>query len=230
MSADLHENLKRVEGRICEACVRYGRNRSDLTLCAVSKTRSVQDIDFVVGNGITSVGENYVSEIVSKIPSDHPAYDLRMIGHLQTNKIRKVLPFVDSIDSVDSLRLLKKTSEIASQAGKRIEILFEINSSMDSSKTGFRDFDEIRRSLDFARTSGFLFFNGFMTMGPADGSDKAIRESFDRFNAIITKLEGEYSDLSFGLKSFGMSDDLEIAIEKGSTMLRIGKAIFGERS
>ncbi|HAL18446.1 MAG TPA: YggS family pyridoxal phosphate-dependent enzyme [Spirochaetaceae bacterium] len=230
MSVDIRDSLEKLEGRICAACSEFGRRRSDIVLCAVSKTHPLVDIESAVENGASCIGENYVSEILGKIPLSHPAYKVRMIGHLQTNKVRKVIPYVDSIDSVDSLHLLTKVCDAAASVGKRIEVLFEINSSMDANKTGFRDLDELRRSLDFIMGSDAVFFNGFMTMGPVGGEEARIRAAFDFFNETIGRIENEYPDLPVGIRSFGMTDDFRIAIEKGSNMLRIGRAIFGERS
>ena len=230
MSADIRDNLEKLEDRICDACSEFGRKRSDIVLCAVSKTHPLADIESAVESGVFCIGENYANEIVGKIPLNHTGYKVRMIGHLQTNKVRKVIPYVDSIDSVDSLHLLTKIRDAVASIGKKMEVLFEINSSMDANKTGFRDLDEVRRSLDFIIGSDVINFNGFMTMGPVGGDEMRIRASFDYFNDVIGRIEKEYSGLSIGIRSFGMTDDFRIAIEKGSNMLRIGRAIFGERS
>lgn len=225
----LKSNIEKVIQDIDKSCKKHSVDPSEITLCAVSKTKSIEYIDTAFKCGLKVFGENYVQEIQSKFTAEKKDYKLHLIGHLQSNKVSKVLPFVDSIDSVDSLRLLEKIENALSLSSRKMDVMLEYNSSHDASKTGFTGTDELRRALDVISSLRHINFTGMMTMGPLGGDEGRIRESFVEFMDIYNTLKSEYSHLNFIYKSFGMSSDYDIAIEEGSNFLRIGTAIFGNR-
>ena len=229
-ASSIPHNIRVVKDSIEEACNECGRDISDIAICAVSKTKPLNFVESAVSSGITEIGENYVQEISTKFPRDiKRKYNLRMIGHLQTNKVKTVLSYVDSIDSVDSLHLLEKIDKEVNLINKKISVLFEINSSFDKNKTGFIDYDDIKRSIDFVCLHNSIKLDGFMTMGPVDAQDSATSKAFEYFITIVSRIKQEYKELKADILSFGMSDDYKIAIKYGSNMIRIGRAIFGER-
>lgn len=225
----LEDNLKKVLKSIDELCYKYSIKREYIALCAVSKTKPLEYIQKINDCGVDVFGENYVQEICSKFPIGEKKYSLHMIGHLQSNKVSKVIPYVDSIDSVDSLSLLEKINSCADKLSKVVDVLLECNTSLDSNKTGFTNFDELSKCLDAFENMHNVNFKGMMTMGPLGGNESDIEKSFDKFNQIFDKAKSRYKNLDFSIKSFGMSSDYKIALKMGSNFLRIGTAIFGER-
>ena len=197
-----------------------------VTLVAVSKTKSFDAIMACYNEGARIFGENRVQEIDQKLachPSDMKVY---LIGHLQTNKVKKAVSLTDRIESVDSLRLLKHIESECEKQGKKIEILLEINSSGESQKSGFDDEDELFKAAEYAYNSEFVVLKGLMTVGPLGFDSEKNKKAFLYTKGLFDKMQALYS---VDVLSMGMSADWQDAIDSGSTEVRIGSAIFGER-
>jgi pyridoxal phosphate enzyme (YggS family) len=200
-------------------------------LMAVSKTHPYEAIEYAYELGERLFGENRVQEVESKFPlkADRPSdMDLHLIGHLQSNKVKKAVSLVDSIDSVDSLKLLKMIDKRAKEIDTTINILLEFNTSGDENKSGFESYDEIKEALNASKTLSNIKVNGLMTIGPLGGSDNEVKDAFLLLVEIKKKLEIE-CDVELKELSMGMSGDYKIALENGSTMIRVGTMIFGAR-
>lgn len=200
-------------------------------LMAVSKTRSVEEIDMVFKAGVKLFGENHVQEIVQKFSSYRPdGLELHMIGHLQSNKVSKVVPLVDMIESIDSLALLEKVDSCASRNGKVMDVLLEYNTSSEPAKSGFNGEDSLFGCIEKGLALKNIRICGLMTVGPLEHPEKT-EEAFSYLAALFEKCRKKYfSDLPYFKEiSMGMSHDWPLAVRQGSTLVRIGTAIFGER-
>lgn len=235
---DVISNLKTVVEDLRNEELRLGLKEGSVSLCAVSKTKPLEMIEAVLSSpyGVNNIGENYVQEIEAKfsnrsdnpVLSSHP-FNLRLIGHLQSNKVKAVLPLVDYIDSVDSLKLLDKINEHAIAINKRIKILLELNTAHDGEKTGFATDDDLIRALEGIETKQGVEVKGLMTMGALNGSDSEVAASFAHCRKVMEAVAKEHPTLSLDTLSMGMSSDYKIAMSEGSTMIRIGTNIFGAR-
>ncbi len=221
MSADIEANLKGVRECIDRACLRANRLPSEITLVAITKTVAPEIIEQVFGLGIRDFGENRVQETENKFSfysqlRPHPT--LHMIGHLQSNKVKTILRLCDIIQSVDSLKLAQA---IDRQADRKIPILLEVNVAGEDSKSGF-SLMEIEQVIKNVLTLKNLELRGLMTVAPVVNNPEEVRPFFRQ----LRELKNNYN-----LKhlSMGMTEDFEIAIEEGATMIRIGRAIFGDR-
>ncbi|MEW6701480.1 MAG: YggS family pyridoxal phosphate-dependent enzyme [Bacteroidota bacterium] len=230
------ENLKKVEAGIVETCARCKRSSSEIKLIAVSKTHPVEIIKEALKAGLKNFGENKAQELRDKselIAGDAGSPFVGMIrwhfiGHLQTNKVKYVIKAADCIHAVDSIKLAAEINRKAEQINKTQKILLEVKTSNEATKFGLEKEKEIFEAAEFCNLNSNLKLVGLMTMAPYTDDEKVIRECFIKLREIKEKL-----NLSgFGLTelSMGMTNDFEIAIEEGATMLRIGTAIFGERN
>jgi len=220
MPVDIEKNLEIVNGRIFNACKRCGRNTADVTLVAVTKGVCAADIHRAYDLGIRNFGENRVQEAERKmeeLSSIRPEICWHMIGHLQSNKARLAAKLFGVIQSVDSLKL----AEILGQAAFNMRVLLEVNVSGEKTKSGFKEM-EVREALKAIKDLENLSVTGLMTVAPATEHAEDLRPVFRRLRDLAGQL---------GLKqlSMGMTDDFEIAIEEGATLIRLGRAIFGER-
>jgi pyridoxal phosphate enzyme (YggS family) len=209
--------------RIEKACRKAGRKGEEITLVAVTKTQGVELVRMALDLGIKNIGENRVQEIERKSPHLHGDYSMHMIGHLQSNKVLKVLPLVDWIQSIDSIRLVERIDRAAPP--KRIKALVEVNTSGESAKSGCAPAD-CPSVVERVSISPALEFKGLMTIGPLGGSEGDIRKSF----ATLRLLGEECRRFSQNIElSMGMSSDFEWAIEEGATIVRVGSLLFGNR-
>lgn len=203
------------------------RKKNDsVALVAVSKTKSFDVIMACYGEGARIFGENRVQEIDQKLachPSDMKVY---LIGHLQTNKVRKAVALTDRIESVDSLRLLKHIESECERQDKKMEILLEVNSSGETQKSGFDDEDELFKAAEYANGSRYLIFRGLMTVGPLGFDKEKNEKAFSYTKQLFDRMRSLYD---VDVLSMGMSADWKEAIDCGSTEVRIGSAIFGAR-
>lgn len=204
------------------------------TLVAVSKTRSWEEILLSYQAGARVFGENHVQEIVQKFSGERPKdMKVHMIGHLQSNKVNKVVPLVDMIQSVDSFSLLEKIDRAARECGKKLEVLLEVNSSGEESKSGFSSEEEVFDCLEKAKELEHVAIRGFMTMGPVncpvEEKDRLTHMAFAKTRLLSIKCQKHFPLYNLDVLSMGMSGDYLIGVEEGSTMVRIGTAIYGER-
>ncbi|MCR5760775.1 MAG: YggS family pyridoxal phosphate-dependent enzyme [Sphaerochaetaceae bacterium] len=203
-------------------------------LVAVSKTRSVEEILACYHAGARLFGENHVQEIVQKFSGERPS-DMKvyMIGHLQSNKVNKVVPLVDMIQSVDSYALLEKINRAAFSCSKTLDVLLEVNCSGEESKSGFSSSSEVFDCLEKAKSLKNVVIKGFMGMGPVscapEDKDKLTHEAFAKTRELSVECQKRFPEYAFTELSMGMSGDYMIGVEEGATMVRIGTAIFGER-
>ena len=225
----LKENLASVERRIEEACARAGRNRDEVTLIAVSKTKPVEMISEVYDAGTRDFGENKPQEIRDKCPQLPGDIRWHMIGHLQRNKIKYIIDKVCMIHSVDSVRLAQAISEAAGKLGIVMPVLVEVNVAGEESKDGIRP----EETEDFVREiSAFpnIHVEGLMTIAPFTENPEENRSYFRKLSKLCVDIRDKNIDnVSMCSLSMGMTGDYEVAIEEGATMVRVGTGIFGER-
>ncbi|MGA7886713.1 MAG: YggS family pyridoxal phosphate-dependent enzyme [Acidobacteriaceae bacterium] len=226
-------NLAAIEERIAAACRRAGRAPSDVHLMAVSKTHPAESIAEAAHAGLRLFGENRVQEFEAKRPRLRElgiAAEVHLIGHLQSNKSAKAAELFDAIDSVDSLRLAERLQDATAGLNKTLPILLEIKLSSEPTKAGLApDSPELSALLERLPDLPGLPLRGLMTIAPFDENPESARACFRRLRALRDTLARQHPRLNFGTLSMGMSGDFEIAIEEGSTLVRIGTALFGER-
>ena len=224
----MKEQIERIREEIEEARKKAGTD-GKVTLVGVTKTHPWDAVSEALEAGLTVFGENRVQELTSKFPVEHSGYSLRLIGHLQSNKVKQVFPYVDAIDSVDSLKILKMINTEAQKAGRIMPVLLQYNTSSEASKSGFESKDDLFRCIDASAECSSVRIDGLMTIGPLSDDETAIKRSFALLRDLQEELKERYGDLDLHELSMGMSSDYLLAIEMGSTMVRIGSAIFGAR-
>ena len=199
-------------------------------IIAVTKTHPFSAIENVYNCGIFSIGENRVQEASNKFQSFNkmPNLTKRFIGHLQSNKVKKCMELFDTIDTVDSLKLIRKISKQASEKTGLFPVLLEVNTSGEQQKHGFlpSETDEMLRCFDEPHVN----VEGLMTVGPLTQDRQKIRDSFRRLKELEAAINNHLGHDQLKELSMGMSGDYEIAIEEGSTMIRVGTALFGNRN
>ena len=217
----IERNIREVERRIAGACERVGRSQDEVTLVAVTKAIAVPAIEAAFNAGISNLGENRVQEARPKIEQlANLRADLtwHMVGHLQTNKAKTAVDIFDIIHSVDSVRLAETLSR---RSQKKLPVLIEVNVSAEATKTGFwlPEVDEAVRQIGRLPN---IEIEGLMTIAPWVSETEKVRHVFRQLRQLRDAL-------GFRHLSMGMTDDFEVAIEEGATLVRIGRAIFGER-
>jgi PLP dependent protein len=223
----ISQNVQNIVEKIDFCCKKHDRKTSDVKLIAVSKYFKVEDVKEAIKASLTNFGENKAQELDNKFGALGNIVKWHFIGHLQVNKAKYVVKAADIIHSVDSIKLAEEINKRASSAGKIQQILLEIKTSDEETKFGLNDSDSIFKLAEYCSASTNLKLLGLMTIAPFTDNESVIRKSFSGLRELKDKLNGR----GFGLTelSMGMSNDFEIAIQEGSTMLRIGTAIFGER-
>jgi len=228
------ENLLRLRERIDAAARRAGRPSEDVALMAVSKTFPAERIREAYDAGLRLFGENRVQEFAGKIDTlrDLHNAEWHLIGHLQTNKAAKAVELFAAVDSVDSLRLAQKLNAAAQQFRKKITVLIEINVGGEAAKSGVApDSQELKELLLAATKFGHLAFRGLMTVPPFTEDPQQARPYFRKLRELRDRIGARrLPAVDMHALSMGMSHDFEIAIEEGSTCVRVGTAIFGERA
>jgi pyridoxal phosphate enzyme (YggS family) len=225
MSDTLKQRLDRTEDQILRACTAVHRSRGSVRLIAVTKTHGADTAQELINLGVSNIGENRVQEIVAKAPVLHGTYELHMIGHLQTNKVSAVLPYIHWLQSVDRVRLIERIEHCYTKSDK-LKVLVEVNTSGEDSKSGCTS-DECRGLCERVVSSPVLQLKGLMTIGPLNGTESEVRGSFQ----LLRSLSERITDLCPTPElSMGMSGDFVWAIEEGATMVRIGTALVGGRN
>jgi hypothetical protein len=224
------ENLVRIRDRINSACARVNRKTEEIALIAVTKNVDVERIREGIANGIKVIGENRVQEAKEKYAAISNIVQWHMVGHLQTNKVKSALEIFSVIQSVDSIHLAQEIQKRALTLNRKIPIFLEVNTSGEQTKYGFNP-DELFSAIGTIKSMSNLSIDGLMTIGPglAIENPEASRRSFRLLFELKTIAEAEFK-IQLPYLSMGMSSDFEIAIEEGSNMIRIGTAIFGERT
>lgn len=224
----LKPNFEAVEQEIAEACEKAGRSRDSVTLITVTKTYPTELLQAVLDLGYTSMGENRPQEVMEKAPELVGDADMHLIGQLQTNKVRKIIPLVNWIHSIDRVKLLNKVDTIAGELGKRVKILVQVNTSAEQSKSGCTPEDAIALCEAAAQCEN-IDFCGLMTIGPLGGAKEENRASFQMLAGLGDKVKHLCVDEKCEL-SMGMSGDFAQAIAEGATMIRVGSRIVGARN
>ena len=232
----IRENIEHIREKIDRAAVKSGRSSSAVKLMAVTKFRSIEEIRAAYGAGIRLFGENRVQEAVEKFSDPALRMDdarLHMIGVLQRNKVKSILPYVSCIHSVDRIELMEEIAKRLQAenpslcpAFRPLTLLIEVHTG-EESKSGFTSEDGIVRALEYAQKAN-LNVGGFMTMAPLSASPESaeVRRSFVTLREIKERMQKRFPSFSLTELSMGMSSDFETAIEEGSTLVRIGTAVF----
>ena len=226
----LAENIKTVEKNIKEACARANRSASDVTLIAVSKTKPVDMLCEVYDTGMREFGENYVQELVEKIDRLPKDIHWHMIGHLQTNKVKYIIDKVELIHSVDSLHLAKQIEKEAVKKGVDAQILVQVNIAQEDTKFGI-DGPEVMSLVEEISKFPHIHIRGLMTSAPFVANPEENRCYFKKLHKLFVDIrEKNIDNVSMDILSMGMTNDYEVAIEEGATMVRVGTGIFGARN
>ncbi|MCL2127500.1 MAG: YggS family pyridoxal phosphate-dependent enzyme [Treponema sp.] len=224
-------NIDKVEERIAKACLRSGRKREEITLMGVTKFQPLELINEAWEAGLRCFGESRVQEAASKYAGfreGHPGAELHLIGSLQRNKAKFAASFFDCVQSLDREALAAELAKYAAGRSGPLPVLLEFRTGEDS-KSGFTALDDLFRAAEFVLACPALSVIGLMTMAPNTGEEGPVRSAFRRLAKAKLELERRFpSEGRWSCLSMGMSGDFETAIEEGSTLLRIGGAIFGE--
>jgi pyridoxal phosphate enzyme (YggS family) len=237
------DNVKRVQDNIAAACARANRDPSEVTLVAVSKRKPVADVLAALQAGVTHFGENRLEESAVKLPAvaeqlgDLPPPHWHFVGHIQSRKTKDVLSLFPIIHSLDSVKLAQKMSRIASEAGNRPAVFIQVNIAGEDQKYGFDGYnwqadpatrDELLHRVGQVLALEALEVRGLMTMAPYGAPEADLRRVFASLAALRETVNRHFA-LTLPDLSMGMTDDYPLAIEEGATVVRVGRALFGER-
>lgn len=241
--SSISDNIKRVQERIAEACVRAHRDPDSVTLVAVSKRKPTDAILDALAAGVQHFGENRVQESQTKLPqvaaqlNDLPPPIWHMIGHVQSRQAKYLVPLFSVFHAVDSVRLAQKMSKLAQEEQRQLDIFVQVNVSGEVQKYGLHGadwrknsatVDQLVADVGHIMAQPNLHLRGLMTMAPYDAPEAELRTVFASLAALKSELESQLS-VTLPDLSMGMTDDYPIAIEEGATVVRVGRAIFGER-
>ena len=233
-NVSIAENIARLQEQIAAAAKRAGRRPEDVALMAVTKTHPAEKICEVYAAGLRLFGENRVQEFAGKAAAlaDLGTAEWHMIGHLQTNKAGKAVELFTAVDSVDSLKLAEKLNAAAQTLGKKLRVLIEINVGGEDAKSGTApESPEMEAILQAAPRLESLSFRGLMTVPPFTEDPEGARPYFRKLRELRDTIAArKLPAISMDTLSMGMSNDFQVAIEEGSTCVRVGTAIFGERT
>lgn len=226
----LVENLQNVEKCVQEACERANREREEVTVIAVSKTKPISMLKEIYDEGVRNFGENKVQELTEKYEQLPQDIKWHMIGHLQRNKVKYIVDKVELIHSVDSVRLAETIEQEAAKKNVIVNILLEVNVAEEESKFGLK-IDEVLPVIEEIATFPHIRIKGLMTIAPYVENPEENRDIFARLRKLSVDInEKNIDNVSVGILSMGMTNDYEVAIEEGATMIRVGTGIFGERN
>ena len=225
---EIATNLERVLQRVAEAARKSGRAADQVELVAVSKTHPAEKVQAAFEAGQMLFGESRVQEARAKIPLLPSRLRWHFIGHLQKNKIRHALPLFEMFHGIDSLELAQDMQRIAEEDGLQPRVLLEVNVAGEGSKHGFTP-EAVRRDLEAVLSLGRLTIEGLMTIPPFAPEAEASRPYFVALRELRDQLQADF-DVRLPQLSMGMSGDYTVAIEEGATLVRVGTAIFGERT
>jgi pyridoxal phosphate enzyme (YggS family) len=223
------EHLEEVKRRIADAATRAGRDPGSIEIMAVTKTRDVPDVHEAVDAGLALIGENRVQEAIGKFPKEGRSYRLHLIGHLQRNKAKFVPGFFDCVESIDKIETAAALERHCKERETKVDILLEFNTSGEESKTGFTSIDTLKKAVDEIGEMDWIRLKGLMTIAPFTDDIDAVRRSFSKLRSIFEEVRQRTEADEFVTLSMGMSSDFEIAVEEGSTRVRLGTVLFGKR-
>lgn len=227
----LKENYEQVRRNIDKACERAGRSPEDVTLIAVSKTKPLSDIEELLADtNAVDFGENKVQELVDKYESVSRPVNWHMIGHLQTNKVKYIVDKVCMIHSVDSLNLAKTIEKEAEKHNVIVNILIEVNVAQEETKFGLAC-DEVLPLIMEIKNMPHIKVKGLMTIAPFVDDPEDNRVYFRKLRDLSLDIQSKSIDnIDMSVLSMGMTNDYEVAVEEGATLVRVGTGIFGARN
>lgn len=226
----LYENYEKVVENVKNACARSGRNFDDVTIIAVSKTKPLSDVEELLAHGVTEFGENKVQEMVDKYEHVSKPVLWHLIGHLQTNKVKYIVDKACMIHSVDSVHLAKEIEKEAAKKNLVVKVLLEVNIAHEESKFGINE-TEVYDLIDAIKDMPHIHVMGLMTIAPFVENPEDNRIYFRKMYQLSLDIKSKCIDnIDMNVLSMGMTNDYEIAVEEGATMIRVGTAIFGARN
>lgn len=230
IQSDILHNIEVIQSRIRQACEKSSREASSVKLCLATKTVDPSRIRMAIEAGHTLIGENKVQEFASKADElSDLDYERHFIGHLQSNKVKEVLKYAHVIQTVDSLSLVSELDKRLSDLGKVLDIMIQVNTSFEESKFGLAP-EEVKGFIAEVRNVKALNIIGLMTIGLFADTAEEARPSYKLLKTLGEEINAAYpNDELIREYSMGMSGDLEVAIEEGATMIRVGSAVFGPR-
>jgi PLP dependent protein len=226
---EMVESLAAVRARIAAAAARAGRGESDVRLMAVTKTFPRETVLAAAAAGLSLFGENRVQEAEEKFTDIGLTCELHLIGHLQRNKAKTAAGLFSWVQSIDKAETAQALETRCAERGSTMNILLELNTSGEESKSGFRSRDDLLADLEAIRALPHLRLRGLMTVGPLTSDEAQVRRSFAALRTLFEELRSAHGLPGLDTLSMGMSGDFEAAVEEGSTLVRIGSALFGHR-
>lgn len=226
----LKENYDAVAEKVKKACVRAGRSEKEVTIIAVSKTKPLGDIVELQQYGVMDFGENKVQELCKKYEEIEKPVRWHLIGHLQTNKVKYIVDKVELIHSVDSLKLAKQISKEAIKKEVTVPILIQVNVAQEETKFGLDTEEVMDLVYDISQLPN-LAIKGLMTIAPFVDDPEENRDYFRKLKQLFVDIKAKnFDNVDMSILSMGMTNDYEVAIEEGATMIRVGTGIFGARN
>lgn len=227
----IKENLTEIQSRIAASCEKAGRNINEVRLIAVTKTFPVEVINEALSIGVTDIGENRVQEAEEKFPYlTNQKVCKHLIGHLQSNKVRKAVELFDWIHSIDSIKLAERVNRVAGDSGKRLTVLVQVDLGKEATKNGI-DESQLNDLAAYLATANHLDFRGLMTIPPFFEDPNKTLPYFHQLSELLNGLnQKKVYPKPLTELSMGMSHDFEVALQAGATLIRVGTAIFGTRS
>ena len=226
----LYENYEQVVANVKKACERSGRNFQDITIVAVSKTKPLSDVEELLSHGVMEFGENKVQEMVDKYEHVSKPVHWHLIGHLQTNKVKYIVDKVCMIHSVDSLNLAKTIEKEAAKHDVTVKILIEVNVAQEETKFGL-SCDEVLPLIQEIKDFPHIRVKGLMTIAPFVDDPEDNRVYFRKLKDLSLDIQSKSIDnIDMSVLSMGMTNDYEVAVEEGATLVRVGTGIFGARN
>ena len=227
----LKENYDMVAEKVRAACERSGRNPEEVTIIAVSKTKPLEDVVELSRHGVTDFGENKVQELCSKYEAIENPVRWHLIGHLQTNKVKYIVDKVALINTVDSLKLAKQISKEAVKKQVTVPVLIQVNVAEEETKFGLESTDEVMELVQETAKLPNISIQGLMTIAPFVDDPEDNRKYFRQLKQLFIDIDKKnFDNVTMKILSMGMTNDYEVAVEEGTTMVRVGTGIFGARN
>jgi PLP dependent protein len=228
MASDIAGHLETVRGRIAAAARRAGRDPATITLVGVSKTVPAERIRGAVEAGLADLGENRVQEARDKVPQLPVGLRWHLVGHLQGNKVNQAVRLFQVVHSIDSVDLLQRLEQAAGREGRRLEAMIQVDLAGEETKFGVPE-SGLDTILEMSGRCEAVAVRGLMILPPFDPDPERSRPYFLRLRQLLDEARQRHPGLPLTQLSMGMSEDFEVAIEEGATLVRIGRALFGER-
>jgi len=227
--SDIEKNINDIRNKIDKAAKKAGRSGKDVQLMAVSKTKTREQVEAAYRAGLRLFGENRVQEAYEKYEGFHSDASLHLIGHLQSNKAKQAVEIACCVQSIDKLKTARELEKRCAAVDKQMDIYMEFNTSGEDSKSGYLSKDAMYADMEQIASFPHLHIKGLMTIGPFTDDIDAVRRAFALLKSYYEESKERFPEMPIDQLSMGMTSDYEIAVEEGSTMVRIGTALFGSR-